>query len=221
MNRRDFLTRGVGGGVLAGMGGMARPARAAQDQPNILFAIADDASFPFMSAYGCTWVKTPVFDRLAREGLLFMRAYTPNAKCAPSRACILTGRNSWQLEEACNHTPNFPAKFTSYVEALQEHGYFCGATGKTWSPGNPGMRNGQPRKLAGPGFSKRSAKPPARGISSNDYAANFQDFLDAKPEGQPWCFWYGATEPHRRYEYGSGVNKGGKKLSDIDKVPSF
>ncbi|MGB1816982.1 MAG: sulfatase-like hydrolase/transferase, partial [Rubripirellula sp.] len=68
--------------------------------PNILFAIADDLSFPHMGAYGTEWIQTPAFDRVAREGLLFNRCYTPNAKCAPSRACIVTGRNSWQLEEA-------------------------------------------------------------------------------------------------------------------------
>src|SRR5688572_12341776 len=80
-------------------------------RPNILFVISDDQSFPHASAYGTKWVKTPAFDRVAREGLLFMRAYTPNSKCAPSRAIVLTGRNSWQLEEAANHTSNFPAKF--------------------------------------------------------------------------------------------------------------
>jgi hypothetical protein len=37
-------------------------------------------------------------ERAVEEGLLFTRAYTPNAKCAPSHACLLTGRNSWQLE---------------------------------------------------------------------------------------------------------------------------
>src|SRR5215204_6703814 len=88
----------------------------AADRPNILFVIADDQSYPHASAYGTTWVKTPAFDRIAREGLLFMRAYTPNAKCAPSRACILTGRNSWQLEAACNHICFFPAKFKTYAE---------------------------------------------------------------------------------------------------------
>ena len=77
----------------------------APKQPNILFAIADDASFPHMGAYGTNWIKTPAFDRVAREGLLFMNAYTPNAKCAPSRACILTGRNSWALKEAFPKIP--------------------------------------------------------------------------------------------------------------------
>ncbi|MEI7820042.1 MAG: hypothetical protein WCK55_03925 [Verrucomicrobiota bacterium] len=37
------------------------------------------------SAYGTRWIKTPAFDRVAREGLLFTRACTPMAKCAPSR----------------------------------------------------------------------------------------------------------------------------------------
>ena len=93
---------------------------------NILFAISDDQSFPHASAYGCNWVQTPAFDRIAREGLLFTRAYTPNAKCSPSRACILTGRNSWQLEQAANHVPNFPAKFQTYIEALATNGYHGG-----------------------------------------------------------------------------------------------
>jgi arylsulfatase A-like enzyme len=83
--------------------------QAASQRPNILFAIADDWGFGHASAYGCKWVKTPAFDRVAREGILFTRAYTPNAKCAPSRAIILTGRYSWQLESAANHQNVFPA----------------------------------------------------------------------------------------------------------------
>jgi hypothetical protein len=62
--------------------------------PNILFVIADDLSYPHTSAYGTEWINTPGFDRVAREGLLFTRAYTPNAKCSPSRSIIITGRNS-------------------------------------------------------------------------------------------------------------------------------
>jgi N-sulfoglucosamine sulfohydrolase len=190
-------------------------------RPNILFAIADDASFPHMGAYGTSWVKTPAFDRVAKEGLLFTRAYTPNAKCAPSRACILTGRNSWQLEEAANHSPDFPAKFITYVEALTTEGYFTGYTAKGWGPGDPGTVNGEKRQLTGTPFNRFTTEAPTKAINKTDYAANFEDFLKQKPEGQPFCFWYGSTEPHRRYEFGSGIEKGGKKLSDIDRVPSF
>ena len=189
--------------------------------PNILFAIADDLSFPHMSAYGTEWVQTAAFDRVAREGLLFNRCYTPNAKCAPSRSCILTGRNSWQLEEAANHWCYFPSKFPSYAEILEKRGYSTGMTGKGWAPGVAVDKDGKRRQMTGKPYSKRKAKPPTTGISNNDYAANFRDFLDAIPQDDPFCFWYGATEPHRRYEYMSGVNQGNKKLSDIDHVPPF
>ena len=190
-------------------------------KPNILFCIADDVSYPHQGAYGCRWVKTPAFDRVARAGILFTNAYTPNAKCAPSRSCILTGRNSWQLKEACNHIPFFPAEFKTYAEVLAEHGYFVGKTAKGWGPGEAGQVDGKPRQLAGRPFDSRRAKPPTPGIAPADYAANFADFLAATPAGQPWCFWYGGLEPHRGYEYGSGVAKGGKQLTDVDRVPAF
>ncbi len=193
----------------------------AEDRPNILFCISDDQSWPHAGAYGTKWVSTPGFDRVAREGLLFHNAYTPNAKCAPSRACILTGRNSWQLEEAANHMPFFPAKFETYVEALGKNGYFTGYTAKGWAPGSAHDVDGNPRQLTGKVFNKLKAKPPAKAISSNDYAGNFDLFLDDAAKGEkPWCFWYGSTEPHRRYEYGAGV-KNGKKLEEIDKVFDF
>jgi len=189
--------------------------------PNILFCIADDASFPHMGAYGCNWVKTPSFDHIAEQGLLFTNAYTPNAKCSPSRACILTGRNTWQLEEACNHVPYFPEKFKVYTETLAEHGYFTGMTGKGWAPGKPGTRNGLPRHLAGFPFQEQMLEPPTNGISPRDYNGNFADFLDSLPEGQPWCFWYGGHEPHRVYEYGSGAALGCKTTEEVDGVPDF
>jgi len=198
--------------------GDVKSVKAAQ-RPNILFCIMDDASWPHMSAYGCSWVKTPAFDRLAEKGILFRNAYTPNAKCAPSRASILTGRNSWQLEEAANHIFNFPAKFKTFPEVLRKNGYATGLTGKGWAPGDPGTVDGKKRELIGPEWLKQKATPPAKGMSNEDYAANFEDFLDSASE-KPWFFWYGAREPHRSYEYGSGV-KAGKNIADIDKMPAF
>jgi hypothetical protein len=193
----------------------------AEDRPNILFAISDDQSFPHASAYGTEWVSTPAFDRVAREGLLFTRCYTPNAKCAPSRASILTGRNSWQLEEAANHWCYFPAKFATYAEVLGKHGYVTGMTGKGWAPGVARDAEGKSRQLAGKPFSSRRTNPPTSAISANDYAANFADFLDTVSGDQPFCFWFGATEPHRRYEYESGAKVGGKSVEEIDHVPAF
>jgi N-sulfoglucosamine sulfohydrolase len=190
-------------------------------RPNVLFAIADDWSFGHAGAYGARWVRTPAFDRVARDGLLFSRAYTPNAKCAPSRSILLTGRQSWQLEEAANHVPLFPVKFKTWTEALGQHAYFAGMTGKGWGPGVANDPTGKPRQMTGRAFDARRAPPPAASIAPNDYAANFADFLDAAPKGQPWSFWYGGREPHRAYEYGAGVAKGKRKLSDIDRVPGY
>ena len=137
---------------------------------------------------------------MAREGILFSRAYTPNAKCAPSRSCILTGRNSWQLEEAANHWPYFPAKFRTYAEALPEHGWHVGFTGKGWGPGNF-QAGGFTRNPAGPSFT------------------GFAEFLKAVPAGKPFCFWFGSTDPHRPYESGSGANLG--LQADQVVVPPF
>ncbi len=192
----------------------------ASPRPNILYCLADDAGL-HMGAYGCPWVRTPAFDRVAREGLLFERAYTPNAKCAPSRAAMLTGRNSWQLEDACHHNAIFPAKFVTAWEALKSTGYHTGHTAKGWAPGDPGTVDGKPRELTGPAWSARKSPPPTPDINAIDYAANFEDFLDAKPGGAPFCFWYGGTEPHRAYTYGSGAKLGGRRTSDIDRVPGI
>lgn len=191
----------------------------ADDRPNILFCIADDWGL-HAGAYGTPWVKTPAFDRVARNGLLFNDAYTPNAKCAPSRACLLTGRNSWQLKEAANHICYFPAEFKGWAEALHEHGWTVGHTLKGWGPGVALNAEGKPRQMTGAAFNKQKLTPPAEHISNVNYAANFSDFLDAAPEDQPWCFWYGSIEPHRAYEFGVGVKKGGKSVSDIDHVPA-
>jgi len=190
-------------------------------KPNILFCLADDVTWLHMGAYGCKWVKTPGFDRIARDGVLFTHAYTPNAKCAPSRSSILTGRNSWQLKEAANHYCYFPAEFKTYAETLGEHGYYVGSTGKGWAPGDPGKINGMQRELTGPKFDQKKLIPPTAEISNNDYAANFSDFLNQKPKVLPFCFWYGSMEPHRAYEFKSSISKGGKNTKEIDQVPDF
>jgi N-sulfoglucosamine sulfohydrolase len=191
-----------------------------EEKPNILFFIMDDAS-KHMGAYGCNWVNTPAFDRVADQGVLLTNAYTPNAKCAPSRSALLTGRNSWQLEEAANHVVNFPAKFKTFPETLRENGYATAFTGKGWGPGDPGMIDGQRRLLIGEEYNDIRSEPWTKHISNKDYAANFDAFLDKQEEGKPWFFWYGSHEPHNRFEYGTGVSIGNKKLTDIDSVPAY
>ena len=115
----------------------------------------------------------------------------------------------------------FPAKFQSWPETLMQKGWHMCITGKGWGPGIAKDASGKTRNITGIPHGKRKLTPATSGIDSTDYAANFTDFLDATPEGKPWCFWYGSTEPHRDYEFGSGIKMGGKKLSDIDRVPAY
>lgn len=191
-------------------------------RPNILFAIADDASH--FSAYGHRFVNTPHFDRVARDGILFNSAFTTNPKCAPSRASILTGRHTWQNQEAClhwNHWPGTrPSDLPVYPDLLEAAGYHLGYTGKGWAPGSH-ERCGRTRNPAGPHFNARRLTPPEQtGISAIDYAGNFSDFLEARPADSPFYFWYGGHEPHRKYVPGEG-QRAGKRLEDIDEVPPY
>ena len=103
--------------------------------PNILFCISDNQSYAHTGANGDPVVKTPAFDRVAREGILFTRAFCDAPTCGPSRSAILTGQPIWRLEEAGNIHSTLPKKFITYTEVLAKAGYSVGHTGKGWSPG--------------------------------------------------------------------------------------
>ena len=192
------------------------------DRPNILFVISDDQSYPHASAYGCRGIRTPGFDRVAKEGVLFRTCISGSPGCSPSRATVLTGRYHWMLEHAGTHASKFDKKYATFPDLLEKAGYWVGYTGKGWGPGFANDASGKPRKITGQAWQKQKAKPPARAISNNDYAGNFAEFLAAAKlgKGSPWAFWYGATEPHRGYEAGVG-RRMSKKLSDIDRVPKY
>lgn len=187
-------------------------------RPNILFAISDDQSWLHTSAAGEKAVRTPGFDRVAQLGVRFTQAFAASPGCAPSRAAILTGRYPWQLREAGTHASLFPRDLTVYPDVLAKAGYFTGLTGKGAGPCNF-KDAGWPHNPAGPSFDRRKAPAPAAGINTNDYAANFEDFLAQRPKDAPFCFWYGGQEPHRAYQPGLGL-KSGKKLEDVT-VPPF
>lgn len=181
-----------------------------QGQPNILFIIADDISRSSYGAYGCNYIKTPGFDRIAKEGVIFTNAFTNNPKCAPSRAMLLTGRNSWQLKEACNHNPVMPEEWAFYPEILEKNGYFVGFTGKGWAPGEyKGTHN-----PAGLEYEKLKLTPPYKYISNKDYIGNFKNFLDQNTDSKPFCFWLGTHEAHRAFERDVHL-KGGINPKDV------
>lgn len=219
--------RAIGWYVVAALVGLyfADSTLAVDDErPNILFIIADDASRDSMGVYGSTYVKTPNFDRIAREGVRFTQAYNCNPKCAPARACILTGRYSWQLEEACNHNPFLSSKWAFFPFLLENAGYTVGFTGKGWGPGiHKGIDAGKSKftqfNPAGHPYQKKKLKAPFKGISNVDYGGNLEDFLEDRPTDKPFCFWLGTKEPHRGYEKDSW-KKQGRDLSKVT-VPAY
>jgi uncharacterized sulfatase len=190
----------------------------AADRPNIFFAISDDQSYPDASAYGCKYIDTPAFDRVADQGVLFTQAFAASPGCSPSRASVLMGRYPWQLEHAGTHGSEFSPKYVTFPDLLEQAGYVVGFTGKGWGPGD-WSASGRPRNPAGPEFSQITHSLRGLSVSPVDYAENFRAFLKQRKKGQPFCFWYGGKEPHRTYAKDSGL-RAGKKAGDVT-VPSF
>ncbi len=172
----------------------------ADGRPNLLLCIADDWAWPHAGAYGDTVVRTPTFDRIAREGVLFTHAFSAAPSCTPSRAALLTGRTPHQLETVANLYGPLPAKFDVYPDLLEAAGYVVGYSGKGWGPGDVGAC-GRPRNPAGPAFE------------------SFEEFLRTVPADKPFCFWFGSRDPHRPYEPGSGT-AGGLRAESV-RVPPY
>ncbi|MBN3521642.1 sulfatase [Algoriphagus lutimaris] len=171
-----------------------------KSKPNILFLIADDWSFPHAGVYGDPIVRTPTFDRLAKEGALFTNAYTASPSCSPSRASVLLGRYPHQNEDGGNLWSEFPAQYPTYVSILEKAGYFTGSTRKGWGPGDFRVR----------------------GLEHNPAGKNFEDFktfFASKTDGKPFTFWFGSSDPHRTYVPNTGIQTG-MALEEVI-VPGF
>ena len=61
------------------------------NRPNILLLMTDQQRFDTIAAAGYHHMKTPNLDRLAREGCLYVNAYSPNPICIPARHNVITG----------------------------------------------------------------------------------------------------------------------------------
>lgn len=147
------------------------------ERPNLLILMADNWAWPHASVYGDPVVKTPTFDRLASEGMLFRRAYCSVPSCSPARAVFLSGQAAHRLEDAASLHGRFPAKFTVFPELLEQAGYRVGHSGKGWGPGRI-AESGRTRNPGGDTFESLDA------------------FLAAAPKGQPFCFWLSSRDPH-------------------------
>lgn len=186
--------------------------------PNILFVVMDNWSWPHASAYGDKVVKTPAFDQVAKAGVLFTNTYCVSPSCTPSRGSILTGQTIHRLEEGGNLWSILPKKFRVYPDVLEEAGYHVGFTGKGWDPGIL-AGSGRTRNPAGSEYNQITIKPVTPEMSNVDYAANFEAFFKSKFQEQPFCFWYGSSEPHRKYKKGIGLEQG--KNPDLVQLPAY
>jgi N-sulfoglucosamine sulfohydrolase len=199
-------------------------------RPNILFAISDDQSYVHTSFSGSKFIKTPTFDQIAKEGVCFTKCIAGSPGCAPSRSSIVTGRYPWQNEQSGQHASSWMKTYVPFVDLLDRNGYYTGFTGKgvdpfqyardkkdsLWREGNAaGKCFNTIRYKAGDISDTR----PSKGISNVNYFENFKEFLGKRKDGQPFFFWYGATEPHRAFEKDSW-KRNGKKPEDVE-VPAF
>jgi N-sulfoglucosamine sulfohydrolase len=201
----------------------AQPAK----RPNILFTFADDwgrlASI-YAQANGPGTandvVKTPNIDRVAREGVLFRNAHVTAPSCTPCRSSLLSGQYFWRTGRgAVLQGAVWDSNIPAFPLLLKDGGYHIGKMYKVWSPGTPadapyGQQQHAYQKAGGRinQFSQNATKAVAAGKSLaaakeellNEVRQNFADFLAAQPDGQPFCFWYGPTNVHRKWIKGSG-----------------
>ncbi len=219
-------------------------AAAAEEKPNILFFFADDWG-RYASIYAeiegpgsiNDVVKTPNFDRIAREGVLFRNAHVSAPSCTPCRSALLTGQHFWRTNTgSILRGAVWDATLPSYPPLLEATGYRNGFAHKVWGPGTPSnapftkqhsySRHGGKFNQ----FSQNATKMVADGKSLDEAKAllidesrnNFQDFLADQKGDEPWTFWFGPTNVHRKWIKGSG-----KALWDIDpdslkgKMPAY
>ncbi len=100
-------------------------------QPNILLIVSEDNG-PELGCYGDPYAQTPHLDRLAREGVLFERAYVPYSVCSPSRASFLTGLYPHQNGQIglATHKYSMYGELPNLFSLLKESGYRTGIIGK-------------------------------------------------------------------------------------------
>jgi len=152
-------------------------------RPNILFLIGDNWAWPHASVLGDPTVKTPVFDRIVREGTLFTHAFCPVPSCSPARTSLLTGRAAHQLREAASLYGIF-RKCDAFPEMLEKSGYDIGHVGKGFHP---------------PDFRKHGWTQ----LPLGRRYAEFDEFMEQRDSNKPFFFWFGSVDVALgRWRYG-------------------
>lgn len=159
-------------------------------KPNILMMIADDATYNDLSLYGGQNVETPNIDRLARQGLVFNRAYLPMAMCNPCRTALYTGLHPARNGSCWNHSAARPGT-KSLSHYLGDLGYRVGLCGKK----HVGPHNCFPFENV-PGIEGGCVHPnPEFGVEG------IRAFIGQRTE-TPFCLVVGLFEPHAPWTLG-------------------
>jgi len=97
---------------------------------NVLFIMADQLRWDYLSCYGHPHLHTPNIDRLAERGVRFDRAYASSPVCGPSRASFYTGRSVFSHGATWNTIP-LPIGELTIGDYLKPLGYRTAVVGKT------------------------------------------------------------------------------------------
>jgi arylsulfatase A-like enzyme len=140
IDRRLFLKATAASVALGPCGDLF--AQTGPTKPNVLFIFTDDQNPDTIAALGNSHIRTPNIDRLIKMGTTFTNAYimggSSPAVCSPSRACLMTGRTLWNVENQGMWGFEISKKFKTLPEAFREAGYDTFGTGKN----EPGLKGG-------------------------------------------------------------------------------
>ncbi|RMF40777.1 MAG: heparan N-sulfatase [Planctomycetota bacterium] len=157
----------------------------AADRPNFLIIMADDCTFRDLPVYGGQNARTPHLDALARQSLVFDRAYLCSAMCQPCRAELYSGQYPMRNGCAWNHSASRPTtrSLPHYLEPL---GYRVGLAGKV----HVLPRQAFPFESVG-GFDRNCVRNPTQAHDLTDV----REFM-ARDAQQPFCLVVALVEPH-------------------------
>ncbi len=104
----------------------------AAERPNILWLVSEDNAAYTVGAYGDPLARTPNLDQLAAKGIVFDRAYSTSAVCAPTRSSIITGRYASGMgTQHMRSDRALPEGVKFFPEYLRTAGYFTTNHAKT------------------------------------------------------------------------------------------
>ncbi len=158
------------------------PAAFAADRPNFIFFITDDISADDIGPYGNTIIETPNLDRMAKEGMVFDRAYLTASSCSPSRCSMITGRYPHNTGAPELHMP-LPVEQVTFIQQLKEAGYHTIISGKN--------HMGDAKAL---GFTETSR---GKGPSGSE---DWVEILKNRPQSQPFFAWFASFDAHRDWK---------------------